>query len=105
MCDLDPNIYSYELNDEWFLVPKIVDGGTILEDFPFPCQCGKCARDTVCICKINKAEYCNFCKCKQQCNNPNNPNNQNAVESSKTKKRRHSNQKRNMNFDTFDYSL
>ena len=41
MCDLDPNLYSYEFNDEGFLVAKIVDGGTNLEDFAFPRQCGK----------------------------------------------------------------
>ena len=41
MCDLDPNLYSYECNDKVFLVRKIVDGGTNPEDFPFPCQCEK----------------------------------------------------------------
>ena len=53
MCDLDPNLYSYEFNYEGFLVPKIVDGGTNPEDFSFPCQCGKYARDTVHVFFIN----------------------------------------------------
>ena len=101
MWDLDPNLKSYEFNDEGFLVSKIVDFGAN----PFPCQCGKCARDTLCICRINKGKCCNFCISKQQCNNPNKRNNQNTVESSKPKGSRHSNQEQNMNFDHFSYSL
>ena len=53
MCDLDPNLYSYEFNDEGFLVPKFVDGGTNPEDFLFHCQCGKYARDAVHVFFIN----------------------------------------------------
>ena len=36
MNDLDPQLYSSECNDEGFLVPKIVDGGTDPKDFLFP---------------------------------------------------------------------
>ena len=35
----------HEFNDELFLVPKIVDGGTNPGDFPFPCQFDKFSRD------------------------------------------------------------
>ena len=89
-CDLDPQLYSYELNDEGLLVPLIVNGDVTPRDFPFPCQCGKCTKDTVCICRVNKVECCDFCKCKRQCKNPNNPNNQSVAKSTNSKKRRSS---------------
>ena len=45
MCDLDANLYFYEFINEVVLVAKNVDGGTNPEDFPFPCQSGKCVRE------------------------------------------------------------
>ena len=62
MCHLDANLYFYEFINEVVLVAKNVDGGTNPEDFPFPCQSGKCARGTVYICRRKKVECCDFCK-------------------------------------------
>ena len=63
-------LYSYFLNDNGLLSPSIVVGNVLPDDFPSPCQCGKCARQDVCICRINGVKCCDFCICKGTCKNP-----------------------------------
>ena len=69
---LDPQEYGYNLNDDGLLDPDLSIKDPLPEDFPRPCTCGKCAKDTVCNCRILKIECCDFCKCKNSdCKNPN----------------------------------
>ena len=84
-CDLDPMLYSYELNDDGLLFPSIVEGNALPDDFPSPCQCGKCARQDVCICRINGVKCCDFCMCKGGCNNPLNQTPKQGAQSKKRK--------------------
>ena len=71
-CDLEAIYYGYRVNEEGLLVPIVVDDECIPEGFPTPCQCGKCAKPNVCICRVNGIECCDFCKCRTQCRNPKN---------------------------------
>ena len=68
-CDLDPLHYGYEIEND-VLIPKISNDIPIPSDFPLPCNCLKCARANVCPCRIKNISCCEFCKCKNNCNNP-----------------------------------
>ena len=78
--DIDPLDYGYVLldvdgdeeDDQFNLQPVISSDNVLPKDFSQPCTCGKCARDTVCPCRIRKITCCEYCKCKTSCNNPHN---------------------------------
>ena len=51
---LDPIDYGYVADDEGLISSRIVDCETIPDDFPLPCNCLKCAKSSVCPCRIKK---------------------------------------------------
>ena len=70
-CSINPTDYQYTLDDDGFLTPNISIETPIPDNFPQPCTCGKCARETVCNCRVLQINCCEFCKCKsEECKNP-----------------------------------
>ena len=73
-CDIEPLDYEYGLDvgddeedgDNNFK-PAITNVDLLPNDFPRPCTCGKCARDTVCLCRIRKITCFEYCKCEISC--------------------------------------
>ena len=66
---LDPLEYGYILDDK--LIPDI--GAVKLpKDFPDPCTCLKCARESACPCRTKSLPCCQYCKCTVTltCKNP-----------------------------------
>lgn len=60
--NLNPIEYGYHLEDE-FLQPTIeLEHYRLPEDFPTPCKCLKCARETICPCRVPKLGCCRLCK-------------------------------------------
>ena len=49
---LDPIDYGYVADDEGLIAPRIADCETTPDDFPLPCNCLKCAKSSVCPCRI-----------------------------------------------------
>ncbi|XP_057301782.1 uncharacterized protein LOC130636171 isoform X2 [Hydractinia symbiolongicarpus] len=70
--DIDPTHYGYVLDEEGdCLKPKITEDDVLPDDLPQPCNCLKCARANVCICRINNINCCQYCNCKrEECQNP-----------------------------------
>ena len=70
--DLNPVDYAYSLDDNEHLVPDVVDGDRIPSDFPLPCNCLKCAKSTVCPCRVKQIACCKLCKygATVDCKNP-----------------------------------
>ena len=60
---LDPIDYGYVTDDEGLISPRIVDCKTIPDDFPLPCNCFKCAKSSICSCRIKNIKCCDFCRC------------------------------------------
>ena len=46
---LDPTNHDYAQNEDGFLYPFLAIEQPIPSDFPHPCTCLKCARETVCV--------------------------------------------------------
>ena len=70
-CSINPTNFQYTLDDDGFLTPNISIENPIPDNFPQPCTCGKCARETVCNCRVLQINCCEFCKCKNdECKNP-----------------------------------
>ena len=72
--DIDPLNYGYEVEDDEDdydeIIPKIVMK-VLPEEFPLPCRCLKCARETVCSCRKHGLSCCEYCNCKaDSCKNP-----------------------------------
>ena len=70
---LDPLKFGYIMSDDnEDLIPDILVKPTAPPDFPVPCGCGKCARQTICPCRIKKIACCQFCNCcaSTDCKNP-----------------------------------
>lgn len=71
--ELNPLDYGYE-NIEGNLVPRVIETQTEPDNFPKPCNCQKCSKESVCPCRMTKTVCCDFCKCKTRnldnCNNP-----------------------------------
>ncbi len=69
---LDPTEYGYFVNNDGQLSPQIIQDCVIPSDFPVPCSCTKCARSTICPCRVRNISCCEFCKCgaREMCNNP-----------------------------------
>jgi hypothetical protein len=67
---LDPLDFGYCIQDE-LLAPNL-EVESIPEDFPSPCTCAKCARQTVCHCRKLTIPCSRFCKCEggDECRNP-----------------------------------
>ena len=72
--DVDPRQLGYTKNDHDHFYPIVTIKERIPEDFPMPCNCLKCARDSVCPCRHLQIPCCKFCKCSSSnsCKNPNN---------------------------------
>ena len=69
--DIDSLDYSYILDDDNIMLAPDNAVEDIPEDFPMPCNCIKCARGTVCPCRVKEIPCCNFCKYKSDvCKNP-----------------------------------
>ena len=60
--EMNPEEYGYHVKDE-ILVPTIETVEKLPENFPKPCNCGKCARKNVCPCRVKNILCCKFCKC------------------------------------------
>ena len=70
--EIDPLQYGNDFDEDDVdeIAPTIVDH-VLPEDFPMPCKCGKCARENICLCQINKLKCCQYCSCHQEsCKNP-----------------------------------
>ena len=69
--EVNPEDYGYEFTADEMLLPIIVAGDTMPEDFPVPCNCMKCAKRNVCPCRVKQISCCKFCKCEASsaCNN------------------------------------
>jgi hypothetical protein len=71
--ELIPQEYGYAASyDTQELLPIIMHGPCIPEDFPVPCNCVKCAKSNVCPCRVKNITCCQFCKCGSSvdCRNP-----------------------------------
>ena len=70
--DLNPVDYAYSLDENKHLVLDVMDGDRIPSDFLLPCNCLKCAKSTVCPCRVKQIACCKFCKCGATvvCKNP-----------------------------------
>ena len=70
--DLNPINYGYYEDVDENLVPEIIQGETIPNDFPIPCNCIKCAKSNVCPCRVREIHCCEYCKCSASvnCKNP-----------------------------------
>lgn len=75
--DIDPLQYGYKLDDDYEddddngIIP-LMAAKVLPEDFPLPCRCTKCARETVCPCRVHELPCCEYCNCKpESCKNPN----------------------------------
>ena len=70
--DLNPTDYGYIIDDNEHLIPEIVEGPVTPDDFPLPCNYIKCAKSTVCPCRVRDIPCCEFCKCNASvsCKNP-----------------------------------
>ena len=70
--EIDPVEYGYERDEtEELLIPIITPELTVPEELPMPCKCIKCARETVCVCRINAVKCCQYCNCQSKdCKNP-----------------------------------
>ena len=68
--EINPLEFGFYISNKE-LIPKIIHGPSIPEDFPIPCNCIKCAKINVCPCRV-KAISCEFCKCgsSEGCKNP-----------------------------------
>ena len=64
---LIPIDYEYALDENGFLYPILSINQALPQKFPYPCTCSKCARETVCGCRVLSIECCEFCKCKKSC--------------------------------------
>ena len=62
--NMNPLEYGYIEDDNMIIIPVIVIKEVVPEDFPMPCNCLKCARSNICICRIKNIECCKFCKCR-----------------------------------------
>ena len=72
--DIDPLNFGYEMEEEDVdcedIFPQIV-ADVLPEDFPMPCKCVKCAKETVCSCRKYQLPCCTYCNCKSDsCKNP-----------------------------------
>ena len=70
--NLDPLSYGYvNVVDENILKPDVITE-KLPPDFPVPCICLKCARDTVCPCRVKEIKCSAYCKCRREemCRNP-----------------------------------
>ena len=70
--DLDPLDFGYCIDEDENMVPIISTKPSIPSDFPHPCTCKKCAKTTVCKCRVLGIACCQYCKCKasSECKNP-----------------------------------
>ena len=70
-ASLPPTSYGYRKNGD-FLEPVLVEQPVKPSNLPDPCNCQKCARETVCPCRIVGISCCKYCKCKNGpvCKNP-----------------------------------
>ena len=68
---IDPLDYGYYL-DEDEMVPILSTKPSLPKDFPHPCTCKKCAKGTVCKCRVLNIACCQNCKCQanSDCRNP-----------------------------------
>lgn len=57
--EMNPEEYGYHVEDE-ILVPTIETVKKLPENFPKPCNCGKCARKNVCPCRVKTYSVVNF---------------------------------------------
>jgi hypothetical protein len=55
------------------LEPVIVEN-SLSKDFPHVSQCGKCAKENVCLCKTKSISCCKYCKCIAKCRKERNGN-------------------------------
>ena len=64
--------YGYALDENGNLVPLLTEEVSLPEEFPIPCNCLKCSKQTVCPCRVKKIPCCQYCKCNTNpaCRNP-----------------------------------
>ena len=63
---LIPQDFGYTIGPHG-LVPRAISENKMPEDFPYPCNCKKCARETVCVCRKKEILCCDFCKRRREC--------------------------------------
>jgi len=70
---LNPLDFGY-IQEDTTLIPQVTEDPMDPEDFPKPCNCQMCFKETVCPCRRLKIMCCDFCKCKSsvlyKCKNP-----------------------------------
>ena len=67
--------FGYDLNEDQYLVSIIIPPDNILPvDYPTPCNCLKCSRENICVCRSLSVPYYQFCKGEGvgQCCDPHN---------------------------------
>ena len=71
---LDPVQYGYTVDEDGHVLPNILSGPSVPDEFPVPCNCLKCSMVNVCPCRVRKIPCCQFCKCGNgpACKNPSN---------------------------------
>ena len=74
VLDLDPTEFCYARNDDDHFYAVVTIKKNVPEDFSLPCNCNKCARDGVCLCRRLTIACCKFCKFPpaNSCKLPNN---------------------------------
>ena len=65
---INPLEYGYGYSCPIF----INETNIFLDDFPVPCMCKKCVRETICKCRKMQVPCCKYCGCqaKRECSTP-----------------------------------
>lgn len=67
---LDPLDYGYLKDNENVFYPMYTTNPALPSNFPSPCSCLKCMRETICTCRVAQIPCIKFCKCNCRCRNP-----------------------------------
>jgi len=59
---VNPLDYGLFVDEDGNLLPLVSREPSLPNDFPFPCNCLKCAKQTVCPCRVKEIPCCQYCK-------------------------------------------
>ena len=70
--DINPLNYGYKLDEDDNLVPIVSTKPPVPSNFPAPCNCKKCSKPKVCMCRLMDIPCCQYCNCDAgpECKNP-----------------------------------
>ena len=59
---VNPLDYGLFVDEDGNLLPLVSREPSLPNDFPSPCNCLKCAKQTVCPCRVKEIPCCQYCK-------------------------------------------